>query len=95
MELRYRKNGLKWMPQRKDKTGTWVDFTEEWTKTHDEIYALAIAIAKLQNHNPFYSNTKTMFFDNEMQVMAFLGGCQGYFGKETKDFAVFLDESEK
>jgi hypothetical protein len=94
MQLRYRKNGTNWVPERKDKNGIWVAFTEEWTKKYSEIYELAKAVSNLKKCDPFYSNTKTMFFDNEMQVMAFLGGCQGYFGEEKKDFPVFLDESK-
>lgn len=29
MELRYVKNGLQWMPERKDKNGNWVSFKNE------------------------------------------------------------------
>lgn len=36
-----------------------------------------------------------MFFDNEMQVMAFLGGCQAFFGEAAIDFGIFLDETSK
>jgi len=93
MELRYVKNGYHWMPQRKNKAGTWEDFTEEWTKKHEKVYELAIALSGLENMSPFYSNTKTMFFVSEMHVMAFLGGCQCYFTQETKVFEIFLDNS--
>jgi hypothetical protein len=93
MELRYVKNGEHWMPQKKSKSGTWEDFSEDWTKKHTSIYKLAIAIADLENKNPFYSNTKTMFFVSEMHVMAFLGGCQSYFSQEAKAFEIFIDKS--
>jgi hypothetical protein len=89
MELRYKKNGLQWMPERKDKQGNWVSFKEDWVKNYDAVYKLANAIASLERTQAFY--THEMFFDNEMQVMAFLGGCQLFFSDGVKDFEIFLD----
>lgn len=96
MELRYRRNGKHWMPEYKSKkTGNWETFTEDFAEKHSEIKRLATALGSLEKSYPFYSNTKNLFFDTEMQVMAFLGGCQIYFADEVKSFEVFLDESTK
>jgi hypothetical protein len=93
MELRYTKNGIHYVPERKGKDEEWKPFTQSEIEKYNLIKILANAIATMSNRNSvFYSNTKTAFFYNEVEVMAFLGGVQAYFREESVDFEIFISK---
>jgi hypothetical protein len=93
MELRYVKNGIHWVPEYKGKGGVWKTFTREQVEGYFILRKLSTALATLSDRkDPYYSNTQEMFFHNEVEVMAWLGGVQGYFRKEENDFEIFLSK---
>ena len=94
MRLRYKKIGTEWVPQY-EKKGAWTNFTEDGLKDNaPELYKLVMKLRELQHYSCFYSNTKELFFEKEVLVMAFLGAAQFYFMDEAKDFEVFIDETK-
>jgi hypothetical protein len=92
MELRYVKNGINWMPEYKSKSsGDWKAFHKDQVSKYNILKKLGTALAELGGRkDPYYSNTQEMYFLNEVEVMAWLGGVQGYFRDEVNDFEIFL-----
>lgn len=97
IELRWRKTQGLFVPQRKDKNGTWVDFEVE--KLPRDMKLLAQSIANYEsrtnvNVNIAFSDTNGLYFREEFLLKAFLAAAREFYSVEINEFDVFDEESK-